>query len=682
MTDADLLAAIDEEVTFALARNDEARAERELALKYFNGELPPPPCEEDLDQGMSSIVSTDVQDAVFAVSAEILPAFSGPSPVEFTPFNEEDEERAELETRAVNHVAGKSGSYMAIGAAVKDIMLHGGGAVKVAWETRTAVEYATSQGVPFEMLPYVLEAAQGEQIEIIEGEVDEAQGSAVLTSRRYRESSKPRLDAVPPEELLVSADAAGADLDKVRFRAHLRPVSRSELIELGIDREMVESLSATSSFERRLTDKTTSFRTLETGHESTDFIDICESYYNIDYDGDGIAELRKVLTAGGSNGTDELLSNEPWDEQPFCAGVGYLGTYDWKGVSLFDRLRDIQDSKTDLIRDIRNQTKRTMRQTWGLVLGDANEDDAQTAQMGGHVRCRTPGGVFPIPGDDVPQQAFPLVQYLDQMRSDKGGGAVDQASSAQAIGQGGDWSMERMMSAMEQLNAYVAKNICETLVKSMWRKLHRLLRQYQEDPITLPGSTGWSETRAADWPMREDLEISTGMSTGQRREMAGALSGVVQMQSTDAEQGLNGILFDLDAQYQARVDLARLAGLVNAEQYFLNPKSEASQQAQQAQQQAQQQQQAEAQQQAQQSMEFQHNLMMGMESMKAESRIAIAQMQEEGSQQRAEMDQMIKLFQSKIDLAELEQKQNKDESQLEIDRLQATTGVVTALRRP
>ncbi len=680
MTDADLLAAIDEEVTFALACNSESRTERDLALKYFNGELPPPPCQEDLNQGMSSIVSTDVQDAVYAVSAEILPAFSGSSPVEFTPFDEEDEDRASLETRAVNYVAAKNGAYMAIGTAIKDIMLFGGGAIKVVWEERKEVEYATSQGVPFEMLPSVMQAAEGEQIDIVEGELDEENGTAVLTSRRYRKSSKPRMDSIPPEELLVSADAISCNLDKARFVAHLRPVSRTDLVELGIEREVVESLSETSSFSRRLTDKTDPRRSLETGHPSTEFIDVCESYYKVDFDGDGIAELRRVLTAGGSNGTDQLLRNEPWDQQPFCAGVGYLGTYDWTGVSLFDRLRDIQDTKTDLIRDIRNQTKRTMRQTWGLVIGDANADDAQTAQMGGLVQCRTPSGVFQIPSDDMPQQAFPLVQYLDQMRSDKGGGAVDMTSGAQALGQGGDWSLERMMSAVEQLNAYVAKNICETLVKAMWSKLHSLLRQYQQDPITLPGSTGWSDTRPADWPMREDLELATGMSVGERGRRAGALNAVIQQQDADAEKGLNGILYDLDSAYQARVDLAQLAGLPNPQQYYLNPKSDSSQQAQQQQAESQAAQQQMAQQQQQEQMQFQHNLLLGVEQLKADNRQAIAELQEEGKAARAEMDQMLKLFSEKVNLAELEQNADTNEAQLEIDRLQTATSSVVALR--
>jgi len=629
---------------------------------------------------MSSIVSTDVQDAVYAVSAEILPAFSGSSPVEFTPFDEEDEDRASLETRAVNHVAAKNGAYMALGTAIKDIMLFGGGAIKVVWEERKEVEYATSQGVPFEMLPYVMQAAEGEQIDIVEGELDEESGTAVLTSRRYRKSSKPRLDAIPPEELLVSADATSCDLDKARFLAHLRPVSRTELIELGIDREMVESLSETSSFSRRLTDKTDPRRSLETGHPSTEFIDVCESYYKVDFDGDGIAELRRVLTAGGSNGTDQLLRNEPWDQQPFCAGVGYLGTYDWQGVSLFDRLRDIQDTKTDMVRAVRDTTKRAMRQTRGLIIGDANEDDAQTSQMGGNIRCRTAAGVFPIPGDDIPPQAFSLIQYLDQMRSDKGGGAVDMTSGAQALGQGGDWSLERMMSAVEQLNAYVAKNICETLVKTMWSKLHSLLRQYQQEPLTLPGSTGWSETRAADWPMREDLELATGMSVGERGRRAGALNSVIQQQDADAEKGLNGILFDLDSAYQARVDLAQLAGLPNPQQYFLNPKSDASQQAQQQQAEAAQQQQAMAQQQQQEQMQFQHNLLLGVEQLKADNRQAIAELQEEGRNQRAEMENLLSMFGEKVNLAELEQKADADESQAEIDRLQAVTGSVVALR--
>lgn len=648
---------------WASTDNSDREDERELALDYFYGRRPLPPKGKELAQGMSSIVSTDVQDAIYAVCAEILPAFTGFSPVEFQPLNDQDEEQAGQETAAVNHTAQNSGLYMAIAAAVQDAMLRRAGIIKVSWEERSEIDYEEYDSIPMVMLPQLID----EHTRVVEGEIDEEQGTASGLLARHRVVSKPRIDPVPLDEFLISNQTTNPIIDEARFLAHRRPMTRSDLIELGLPVDWVNGLDKLEgSFVYTGRERTYRDYELKSADTATEYVQVCESYIRLDYDRDGIAELRRIITAGGDEGTDQLGLNEPWGEQPFAVGVGYLGIYSWEGVSLFDRLRMIQDVKTDLIRDMRNTAKRNFKQRMGAVENDANIDDVMTSQMGGVIRCKTPQGVFPVPEVQMPPTIFGLIEYLDRMRKDKGGGAIDAASAAQAISQGGDWSLERVQSAIEQLNAMVAKNLCETLMKPLYRKLHRLLRQYQTGLLMIPGSAGWVSTEPSKWSPRQDMVVSMGMSVGERTRRIASLNDIQATQANDVQMGQMGILVDYNALYQTRVDKARLAGLPNPEQYFLNP---ASPQAQQMLQQNAQQAQAQAQQQMQQQQEmlqFQYRLMTDIERVRNEGKVQQQLLQN----QIAQLDAAIKLFSERVNLVKVEAEIDQEEARLEIDRLQ------------
>jgi hypothetical protein len=179
-----------------------------------------------------------------------------------------------------------------------------------------------------------------------------------------------------------------------------------------------------------------------------------------------------------------------------------------------------------------------------------------------------------------------------------------------------------------------------------------------------------------------------GMSVGERTQRISALQQVTQAQMSDMQTGQAGVMSDLNGQYQARIDMARLGGLPQPEQYFVDPSSPQAQQAQQqAAEQAQQAQQAQ-QQQAQEQMQFQYSLMMDMEKIKAESKLQaqqmadqtkqmqvqtqamMAQMADQTKKLQAHLDHAAQMFGHRVDIAELELQTDQGEAQREIDALQ------------
>jgi hypothetical protein len=82
-----------------------------------------------------------------------------------------------------------------------------------------------------------------------------------------------------------------------------------------------------------------------------DEIEFCEAYIRVDYDGDGVAELRKVVTVA-----DKIPPGEDWNEQiSSVAMTGFVMKrvpHRHVGESLDDEIADIQEIKTALERQL------------------------------------------------------------------------------------------------------------------------------------------------------------------------------------------------------------------------------------------------------------------------------------------------------------------------------------------
>ena len=67
---------------------------------------------------------------------------------------------------------------------------------------------------------------------------------------------------------------------------------------------------------------------------------------------------------------------------------------------------------------------------------------------------------------------------MNEQRKERGGSAVGMANTANAaVGQGGDHTMERVMSSMELTNSLIAKSMGETIIRGIFIELHKLIRE-------------------------------------------------------------------------------------------------------------------------------------------------------------------------------------------------------------
>ena len=194
--------------------------------------------------------------------------------------------------------------------------------------------------------------------------------------KRTTSSGKVKIENIPPEEFLIQKSAKS--IEDADFVAHRVLKTRSDLIQMGFDRDIVDDLptqnTVTMNDERlaRFADIDES-PLHDAPDESTQDIEIYECYVKIDMDGDGIAELRKVIVAGGNANT--ILENMPCDFIPFCSLTPVPMPHRFYGRSVSELVEDVQLVKSTVMRQLLDNMYLTNNNRVAIMDGMVNLDD-------------------------------------------------------------------------------------------------------------------------------------------------------------------------------------------------------------------------------------------------------------------------------------------------------------------
>lgn len=603
----------------------------ENAYQYYNRERPGI-IDDDVTEYFQGVVSSDVSDAVDHTLADIMPAFAASSPVEFIPNSPEDEIQTQIETQVVNNIFfQQSDGFVQLLTASQDALLRRIGVIEVQVYEKLSVQYLELENVDINILA---QYTQDKDVEIqkINGEMVEDLQENVLSSTFTVELKKTTrvkqlyVDAFPPDELRLLPESEEVDLDNSQFVARVRLLTRSELVELGYDKDLVNDLPkyGTDTNIKPHKQRPNDFATSEDStHRSNDKILTAFIYMRIDEDNDGIAELRRIVVAGNLPSGGEILEDKPTDYQPFAIGVPYLYAHRTYGTSLYDKLKQVQDIKSKVTRQLLTAGERAVRGRLGVVGQQVNMKDIRESMFGGIVRMTTPNGVVPIPVDRYPAEVAGLLDIADKQRKESGGSAVDKASEEILVGGDTAHGLERIMSAMEQLNSLVAKLLAETLLRQTYRKIHAMLKKHFTEPTSANVNNMWVTTTPAAWPTRQHIKAALGLTMGDRLRQAAAYDRLLVDHKELLSNG--STVVNDNTLYQLLIARANALALPTAYSFYIDPKSPEGQQAASAKQQAQQQ----AKQEAEQQSQLQFQMLGQIESIKAQSANNVQQLKNE-----------------------------------------------------
>ncbi len=590
MTDSELKSILAAEIADSLAHlGGELSEQRRKALRYYLGE----PFGNE-QEGRSKVVSTDVADVVEWILPSLLKIFTaGDEVVRFEPTGPEDEEVAKQATEYVNWIFSRDNAgFLNLYMLFKDALLQKNGIAKVWWEEGETAARESYLRKSFEEMQLILADPEVEPLAHSEyqdsGVIMGPNGLPIeaavtyhdLVVKRRRKSGAVRIMTVPPEEFLIGRRARS--IEEAPFVAHRLRKTVSELIEMGYDPDLVDRLPGSED------DDPTGERrerfALEDDHDRAAAdgpnramreIWLTECYIKCDWDGDGIAERRKVTVAGSG---PEILDNEPWDGPlPFVSLTPIPMPHRFFGLSVADLVMDLQLIKSSILRQILDNLYLSNNGRH-IISDQVNLDDLLTARPGGIVRLKNgalpgQGHILPLDTPLVAAQAFPMLEYIDGVRENRTGVTrYMQGLDADTLNKTAS-GINQIMTAAQQRVELIARVFAETGVKDLFRKILELVNRHQSAPRIIRLRNRWVPMDPREWNTQMDVSISVGLGTGNKDQTLMHLRNLleIQVQAIRMQGGVDGPLVRLENVYNTLAKLVENAGLKSADAYFTDP---------------------------------------------------------------------------------------------------------------
>lgn len=544
--------------------------ERQQALEYYLRE----PYGNEVE-GKSQIVTGEVAEAVDGALPQLIRVFtSSDNVVEFAPAKEGDEQNAEQATQLVNHVFYKDNDgFLILHNWFKDALLQKTGIVKAYWNDEKDVTKEKYEGLTDDELMMLMQDPEVELVsqEVIEeSTVDELTGQTTYSKsnnvvlRRTKNKGKIVVENVPPEEFLISKRAK--TIQDSPFVAHRRMITRSELVAMGFDKDTVDSLESGDTLEFS-PDRIARYsrgeqpNSMGSQDESMEVVEVYECYIKVDYNEDGIAELRRVVYA-----SNEILSDEECDYVPFHSICPIPIPHKFYGQSLADRTLDIQLIKSTVTRQMLDNLYLTNNSRVAAVEGQVNLDDLLTSTAGGVVRVKNAGAIVPLTVQSSASQSFPMLEYLDAVQAKRTGVSdAQQGLSPDVLQNVTAAAVATMSNASYGKLELIARIFAETGVKSLFKGILQLLCKYQDTVRTLRINGRFVPFDPREWDTEYNVTINVGLGTGSRQEQLATMQMILGKQEQILQAyGVNNPLISLKQYRDTLAKFVHMAGFKDA----------------------------------------------------------------------------------------------------------------------
>ena len=291
----------------------------------------------------------------------------------------------------------------------------------------------------------------------------------------------------------------------------------------------------------------------------------------VDFDGDGIAELRQILAIGDSG--DVILENDVCDYIPFAVVSPILMPHRLVGRSIFDATEDLQTIKTTLMRQYLDSTYHSVLPRLIVQEGQTNLDDVLDGTAGGIIRVRNAGAVQPLQAQGVGREIQPLMQYLDEVKADRTGvsrqtqgldPSVLQSTTASAV-------QATVKGSQQKVESY-ARTIAETGMKDLFRGILHLITNYQQQPRIVRLRNKFVPVDPQEGSSGFDIIVNVGLGTANDEQKVSILQGIASKQEVILQTlGVDNPICNL-AQYANTLrQMVDVLGFKDADQFFKPP---------------------------------------------------------------------------------------------------------------
>lgn len=560
----------------------EYSADRLKAIDYYLGE----PFGNEVE-GRSSVVTTDFADAVEQIMPSLMRIFtSSDKYVRYAPRTADDVEKAEQLTDYVNYIINNDNDgYRIMYNWFKDSLMFKLGVVKFSWDETSTVQEEEYEGLTEEEIALLLSNPDIEVVEREEnyiatmtefGEEIQIVDNYDLKVKITKKSGKIKIDNVPPEEFLFNRRAKS--LEDCYFICHRTTMSVSDLVSMGYDRKLIEDHAGKIDSEVD-EERQKRFEDLESqsGRDPADpsqqDVIVHDIIMKVDYDDDGVAEMRRILAIGDTG--SEILENDICDYIPFAVISPILMPHRLVGRSMFDLTQDLQTIKSTLLRQYLDSTYHSVLPRIVAVEGQVNLDDLLDGTAGGIIRTRSAGAVQPLSTNGVGAEIQPLMNYLDEVKSDRTGiskasqgldPSILQSTTASAVS-------ATVKGSQQKLESY-ARTIAETGVKDLFRGILHLVSSYQQQERIVRLRNEFVAIDPQEGNSGFDVIVNVGLGTADDEQKIAFLQAIASKQETILQTlGADNPICDLSQYVNTLRQITEIGGFKDANQFFKAPQA-------------------------------------------------------------------------------------------------------------
>jgi hypothetical protein len=578
MQNEEILYKIEHEENVAYGVNDsELSDQRAKAIDFYLGE----PFGNEID-GRSQVVSYDVQDTIESALPQLLKIFvAGDQVVEFTPKGPEDQQAANQETDYINHIVmEKNNGFEVFYVWFKDALLSKNGYVKCYYEEQVETEEEEYQGITDAQLQMLasddsVEVAEIESMpdpsvnmdEMMQAAMAQGQDPSMIPQSMIhnvklkitRKEGQIKICNVAPEDMLVSVDTVGTNLQQSRFVQHRTYMDRYDVAsEFKLSKKRAQELQSDS---QEGWDEESNARDIYSEEYDRSVVDdtvlVKDTYIMID------GKRMRYVVVG-----NDIIYSEETEIVPFASITPMIMPHRHIGRSYADLTMDIQLIKSTLIRG--QLDNMYLANNGRYAISDrVNLDDMLTSRPGGIVRVQGEPGtaILPLQHAPFPPTSFTMVEYMDNMKEKRTGvTAYNQGLDSNSLNKTAS-GVAQIMSAAQQRLELVARTFAETGVKDLFLLVHRLVRMNYTKPDIIRLRNQWVEVDPREWKNRKDLTISVGLGAGNKDQQLMHLTTILQMQKEALAVGITSP----DKIYNALAKLTQNAGFKNPDEFWTNP---------------------------------------------------------------------------------------------------------------
>src|SRR6056300_1821036 len=556
----------------------ETTDERQQALEYYLRE----PYGNEVE-GKSQIVTGEVAEVVDGALPQLMRLFaSGDKVVQFEPVNDGDQPFAKQATEYANWVFNKDNDgFLVMHNWFKDALLQKVGVVKAYWEDKIDVKKESYMNLSDDELAVIMqdpevEVTEQESTVIQEAVFDEMMGVEISPAisihnvklKKTTNNGKVTVENVPPEEFLISKRAK--TICDSPFTAHRKMMTRSELVAMGYDEDIIDSLPTGDALvfsPERIARYTRGEQPtdMDSDDESMQLVEVFECYLKVDANDDGIAEYKRVVYAG-----HEILEEHECDYNPFHSICPIPIPHKFYGQSLADRAMDLQLIKSTVVRQMLDNLYLTNNYRVGAVEGQVNLDDLLTSTAGGVIRMKNPNAIVPMTVQSSAGQSFPMLEYLDNIQAKRTGVSDSQQGLDPNLLQNVTaTAVSAMSSASTGKLELIARIFAETGVTSLFRGILHLLCKYQDKARVVRINGEFIPFDPREWKTNYNVNLNVGLGTGQRQEQLATMQMILAKQEQILQQyGLSNPLVNIKQYRDTLAKFINMAGFKDSTEFM------------------------------------------------------------------------------------------------------------------